>query len=110
MQNDTPMTVTHIPIEVEPIERLHAPQLEDPVNSLTNLNNQGVDHLKKSEYREAIDNFQRALQMLGQKYDPLKFASLAGCENDTCADGRILSVKSITLKRQNDKAIYSARP
>jgi tetratricopeptide (TPR) repeat protein len=115
MQNDTPMTITHVPIEVQPVERLPAcGQFEDPVNSLPNLNNSGVYHLENSEFNQAIDNFQRALQLLGRRYDPLKIVSLgcqkalsgdATCHNKPCGCG-VSTDSYIYQRREYDEGMH----
>ncbi len=62
------MTVTHVPIAVQTLsERLHAyGQFEEPVYSITSLNNMGVGHLEASRYEESLGCFQAALLQLEQ--------------------------------------------
>lgn len=108
MHNDTPMTITHKPIEVQPAERLPScGHFDDPVNSLPDLNNTGISHLESSEFNQAIDSFQTALQLLGQQYDPVKFASL-GCRKASCGDSSCQN-KNCDCGVSTDSYIYQRR-
>ena len=60
--------------------------LVNPLNSLLELNRQGVHHLNNGEHIEAIYHFKMALQLLGDKFDPLKIIDTPHTLGASCDD------------------------